>query len=354
MKLTKGRLSKIKKMKRQTRHHRRNPRKGGSRETNRIRKSKHFLYKSLKKRRRVQKGGVINPNEGLGDAVKPVDESVPAGFASRAGQAATASGQAMGQAATATGQYMAPTGSMTERAGKSVGRAAGRTADAGRAAGAAAKRGATQAYQGTRFGLGDEALDRTIKIPLSKCDKGMALADWPKGEDGTERKIAGAYWEDDKCIARGRQGGKKVVLSAGIFINEGGYKSDDSTNWPRDFRATRDIEGLHNALILDIEKQSDDSHVLTVQKNVYRTLDKTPVKITISENNPKPGWTWKISETTEDQNLLWCIVELVAGKRRKRERRKPHRAPGWSPFIMPQPKTSSASTLSSIWRKKRL
>ena len=180
---------------------------------------------------------------------------------------------------------------------------------------AAAKKGATRAYQGTRFGLGDEALDRTTKIPLSKCDKGMTLADWPKGEDGTERKIAGAYWEDDKCIARGRQGGKKVVLSAGIFINEGGYESDGSTNWPRNSRATRGIEGLHNTLILDIEKQSDNSHVLTVQKNVYRTLDTTPIKITISENNPKPGWTWKISETTEDQNLLWCVVELAAGKK---------------------------------------
>ena len=57
MKLTKGRLSKIKKMKRQTRYNRKKPRKIGSRKSFRKRRPKHFLYSSLKKRRRVQKGG---------------------------------------------------------------------------------------------------------------------------------------------------------------------------------------------------------------------------------------------------------------------------------------------------------
>ena len=66
MKLTKGRLSKIKKMKRQTRHHRKNPRKRGSRETNRIRKSKHFLYKSLKKTQTCTGGRGDKPQRGSG------------------------------------------------------------------------------------------------------------------------------------------------------------------------------------------------------------------------------------------------------------------------------------------------
>ena len=85
---------------------------------------------------------MINPNEGLGEA--PVDESVPAGLASRVGQSATATGRAVGEAATATGaavgkgassaaQYVAPEGSMVSRTGKSVGRGCGE--DRGRSGG---------------------------------------------------------------------------------------------------------------------------------------------------------------------------------------------------------------------------
>ena len=345
MKLTKGRLSKIKKMKRQTRYNRKKPRKIGSRKSFRKRKPKHFLYSSLKKRRRVQKGGQ-DWLSGLGMALG----SMPAGggTGSYIGRTAgTSTSTSHNKAARKRQQHrqhqqhqrqsrpayaqQKPKTSGWSREGISQNYRKNVDWQLTNDRIAAAKR--QHAEFGERTGL-------SYASEVGKMPRRMAM-DTMAGS----LPLSQCQWSNHNvCILTNRSGYEIARLSIGSFINEGAYQKTNKPGVfkPMDYREYTQKHGaasepgsvvwgmqttstspairaksmqrkglfqLNNALVLDVKilPGSKGKRVLTVQNNVYKP-NETPVEIVIG-NTKERNWTWTISPTSSKQNLLWSIIK---------------------------------------------
>ena len=193
--------------------------------------------------------------------------------------------------------------SQTQQTLNTIGRTLAR---APRAAVGAVSSAADATYKGTSSRPSNAALDMATKRQLSECDNAVGKTLRPHQ--------AGAFWQNNECRLKDRGGNIVSVLRVGTFINKGGYKKGNPNTplgWDEvgSYSKKSDVFGLSNALVLNIESDAEDpkSYTLTVQNKVYKSLEK-PIEIVIGPDAPKKQWTWKISDTSETQNLLWSIV----------------------------------------------
>ena len=296
MKLTKGRLSKIKKMKKQTRYNRKKSGgKRGNKDTFRRRKSKHFLYKSLKKRRRVQKAG---NNGGTLSTVLPSAVATPLTTSSKALQ--DSGKQLQKKTGMSTTSLIAPS------AQKQIDAASSQYQDAK----AYAKQVGSHEDGRVMGGYASRKLHAGYKsAPLSLCQT-TAVNPTPD--------IASAYWKDNECTVVDAVGKVKHKLTVGTFINDGVcHPGEDGINIPVNADPANKATSIHlqDAVILDITEKTGTGYNLLVQNNVYGEDLEKPITILIqTQEKATKSWTWKTSPTNVKQNLIWSIVKYKSSQ----------------------------------------